>query len=167
MNIPSVAIEFGAKAPRPPWHDVSGDVPPPTGLWCALTAQPANGQLIRLTARDLGEARRRFEGIRRSDPRALVLLDVYAYTADTWERAHAEYQRLNSFWQPGRVLDTVTYVGTHRGLTSLISDIEAAGVANGVTVQGPDEWLHDVQRSVLEPWLAHAYAPEATLVAAS
>ncbi|AEF42347.1 hypothetical protein [Hoyosella subflava] len=163
MSGPSVAIEFGAKAPRPPWLDVDSPAPASAGTWCELTARPVMGTLIRLRARDLGEARRRYEGIRRSDPRAVVLLDLYAYTADTWERAHAEYERINPYWQPGRVLDTVTYVGTHKGLTSLISDISAAGVADGATVQGPDSWLRYVQHDVLAPWLAGAAKADTAL----
>lgn len=111
-----------------------------------LVAHPPN--VVRVRARDLREAKRLRDGIRSelaangADPDSVtVLLDVETLVAGQAASARAELAQLDSQLpgtesaRPARHLDgSVTYVGTPQGLASLISDIHAAEVADGVTL---------------------------------
>ncbi|MDT2006110.1 hypothetical protein FXW78_17960 [Rhodococcus opacus] len=95
---------------------------------------------VRITASDLREAQRRrsrihaeFDGGGEASGRVDVLLDVVVHIASDARTARSEAR-----WQPPTTDtagdDTVVYVGTPSGLASLILDIRAAEVADGVTV---------------------------------
>ena len=91
------------------------------------------GEIVRIQAEDLREAQRRTSGIR-ADARAgnrdvAVFLDIESYTAVDARTARSELASICSD-EP----TSVRYVGTEAGLLSLISDITAAGVADGVTI---------------------------------
>ncbi|GGC52917.1 hypothetical protein IEU95_10350 [Hoyosella rhizosphaerae] len=165
MKSLSIAVEYGATAPQARRDPLESPLQTPSGEWVLLTGSHRGERLIRLRARDLGEARQRYEGIKLGDPRAVVLLDIYGYSADSWRQAFDAYRQINPQWKPGGVFDTITYVGSHSGLVGLIEDVHAAGVADGVTVQGPDDWLQAFHRDTLKPWLATKAGPVRELVA--
>lgn len=108
--------------------------------WSELTAggQPT----VRLAAPDLQRAQRSRARIQ-SDRDVAVILDVTVAVASDFRSA-----------RDSMVADdgTLRYVGTVDGLTGLISDIEAAGVADGVTLIAASPRLdllglgHDVLR---------------------
>ena len=89
--------------------------------------------IVRIKAEDLREAQRTTSRIR-ADARAgdrhvAVFLDVESHTADDARTAMSELASICSD-EP----TSVRYVGTEAGLLGFISDITAAGVADGVTV---------------------------------
>ncbi|TQF75017.1 LLM class flavin-dependent oxidoreductase [Rhodococcus spelaei] len=121
----------------------------PLGLsdyWVDLTAGPLDlvaepVTVVRVRAHDLREAQQRREAIRAGiaeegrDPDSVtVLVDVEVLLADDHHSARRELARLDARLARPRVPDSIFYVGTASGLTGLIADIRAAGVADGVTL---------------------------------
>lgn len=107
--------------------------------WRELTSGPE--PVIRLTARDLQQARRARARLRGEDGEVAVILDVTVAVAGDVRAAYAS-------------LGTgagVRYAGTVGGLAGLIADIESAGVADGVTLVGvvPRQDLSELGRTVL------------------
>ncbi|MBC2640669.1 MULTISPECIES: hypothetical protein [unclassified Rhodococcus (in: high G+C Gram-positive bacteria)] len=98
-----------------------------------LVRRPGAVETVRITAPDLREAQKKRSSIRAgfeergtSGGRVDVLLDVVVHIA-----ADARTARREAVGGQGH---TVVYVGTPSGLASLILDIRAADVADGVTV---------------------------------
>ncbi|KAA0084603.1 hypothetical protein CIW52_11475 [Mycolicibacterium sp. P9-64] len=89
--------------------------------------------IVRIKAEDLREAQRTASRIRAdaraSDRDVAVFLDVESHTAVD---ARTAWSELDSFCSDEPT--SVRYVGTEAGLLGLISDITAAGVADGVTI---------------------------------
>lgn len=98
--------------------DSSGD------NWSELTAgeQPT----VRLAAPDLQRAQRGRARIRSDRGDVEVILDVTVAVAPDFRSARDSIGAIDD--------GTLRYAGTVDGLTGLISDIEAAGVADGVTL---------------------------------
>ncbi len=92
------------------------------GHWNELTdgAEPA----VRVVADDLAQARRIRARIRAESDDVAVILDVTVAVAADFRSARRELESI----------DGVRYAGTVDGLAGLIADIEAAGVADGVTL---------------------------------
>ncbi|MDV3128859.1 hypothetical protein M1247_28400 [Mycobacterium sp. 21AC1] len=111
------------------------------GDWAELT----DGELptVRVSAPDLAQARRKRVGIRAEDDGVSVILDVTVAVAADYRSA----RRLSMAGADG----AVRYVGTVDGLAGLIADIEAAGVADGVTLisAAPDQTLRALGDDVL------------------
>lgn len=93
-----------------------------TGDWTELT--DGDGRPVRLAARDLQEARRARSRIRADAGDVAVILDITVAVAGDFRSAQSVLGDA----------DTVHYAGTVGGLAGLISDIDAAGVADGVTL---------------------------------
>ncbi|KAA0024417.1 hypothetical protein [Antrihabitans cavernicola] len=104
-----------------------------------LVADPPN--VVRIRAADLREAQRARADIRAEiaadgrDPDSVtVLLDVDTLIGPTAPDARRELAQLDSTLDRAKN-DTVAYVGTASGLISLIADVQAAEVADGVTLR--------------------------------
>ncbi|MCV7014556.1 hypothetical protein [Mycolicibacterium madagascariense] len=100
------------------------------GDWSELTSGgDAGGDAVRLVAPDLQRAQRGRHRIRSERPDAEVILDVTVAVAPDF----------HSVRDLAAIDDgTLRYAGTVDGLTGLIADIGAAGVADGVTlISGP------------------------------
>jgi hypothetical protein len=124
--------------------------------WIELTAQPAP-RVVRISAPTLAEAQRRWTGVRRGVPEAAgaqqapaVLLDVRAHVAASVSAAYAEYRQIDASWVPGGRSAEIVYVGTFSGLASLIWDIWAAGVADGVTLlsDAPERLIEQIAAEI-------------------
>lgn len=115
----------------------------PGASWTELTGGPAQGggAVHRVGAPYLVEAQRRAARARRTQPGAVVFVDVRAHVAPDAATAFAQYARLDPGWAPGRVGEDITYVGTPAGLAGLVWDVWAAGVADGVTLRAFDPRL--------------------------
>ncbi|WP_006243833.1 hypothetical protein [Mycolicibacterium tusciae] len=113
------------------------------GHWSELTdgADPA----VRVVAVDLAQARRIRARMRSDSEHVAVILDVTVAVAADFRSARRELESI----------DGVRYAGTVDGLAGLIADIEAAGVADGVTLvaASPRQDLAAVGLDVLH-WLA-------------
>lgn len=111
------------------------------GDWTELT----DGELppVRISAPDLAQARRQRAGIRSEEDGVSVILDVTVAVA-------ADYRSARRLGVAGAEA-AVRYVGTVDGLAGLIADIEAAGVADGVTLisAAPDQKLRALGDDVL------------------
>ncbi|WP_197508194.1 hypothetical protein [Mycobacterium sp. E802] len=105
------------------------------GDWTELT--DGGRPTTRISAPDLAQARRISSGLKSEDDAVSVILDVSVAVAADYRSARCSLTVAGSDdgSAPG-----VRYVGTIDGLTGLIADIEAAGVADGVTLipTGPD-----------------------------
>jgi len=116
--------------------DSSGD------NWSELTAgeQPT----VRLAAPDLQRAQRSRARIRSDRGDVEVILDVTVAVAPDFRSARDSIGAIDD--------GTLRYAGTVDGLTGLISDIEAAGVADGVTLiaASPRVDLRSLGRDVLQ-----------------
>lgn len=113
------------------------------GEWDELT----DGDLraVRVSAPDLQQAQRARARIRQGADDVAVILDVTVAVG-------ADFRSARSAFQPGGPGDeTVRYAGTLDGLAGLISDIEMADVADGVTLlaAGPRQDLRALGRDVL------------------
>ncbi len=104
-------------------------------------AEPA----VRVVADDLAQARRVRARIRTDSDDVAVILDVTVAVAADFRSARRELGSIAG----------VRYAGTVDGLAGLIADIEAAGVADGVTLvaASPGQDLAAVGLDVLH-WLA-------------
>jgi urease gamma subunit len=91
--------------------------------WSELTsgAEPA----VRVTAADLGQARRARARLRGGPERVAVILDIEVAVAGDVRVAAASLAGTTA---------GVRYAGTVDGLAGLIADIESAEVADGVTL---------------------------------
>ncbi|WP_280833015.1 hypothetical protein [Mycolicibacterium frederiksbergense] len=103
------------------------------GDWTELTdgQQPT----ARVSAPDLAQARRIRSGLKSEDDAVSVILDVTVAVA-------GDYRSANRGLTVAGAAAGVRHIGTVDGLAGLIADIEAAGVADGVTLlpatPGPD-----------------------------
>ncbi|MGW5074553.1 hypothetical protein [Rhodococcus sp. NPDC004095] len=143
-----VAVELSG-AGHHPASAAHTDFRIPLGLsdyWVQLTSSTLDlvgdpGSVIRVRARDLGEAQRRRETARiraaadgRDPDTVAVLLDVEVLLADDHRAARRELARLDAGLIEPHVPESLSYIGTPSGLAGLIADIRAAGVADGVTL---------------------------------
>jgi hypothetical protein len=113
------------------------------GEWDELT--DGDRRAVRVSAPDLQQARRARARIREGADDVAVILDVTVAVG-------ADFRSARSAFQPGGEGDeTVRYAGTLDGLAGLISDIEMADVADGVTLlgAGPRQDLRALGRDVL------------------
>ncbi|MGB2720647.1 MAG: hypothetical protein WBG53_19195 [Rhodococcus sp. (in: high G+C Gram-positive bacteria)] len=104
--------------------------------WTELTVSP-DGDVVRIQASDLREsqqhrARVRAEAVDRGESAdsAAVFLDLEIHIAADARTARREFAALDAPTGPS----SIRYVGTPAGLASLISDVTAADVADGVTL---------------------------------
>ena len=93
--------------------------------WTELTE--GDEPTTRMSAPDLAQARRLRSGLRSEDDSVSVILDVTVAVAGDYRSARGSLTIAGPEAQ-------VRYVGTIDGLTGLIADIEAAEVADGVTL---------------------------------
>ncbi|MCV7069073.1 hypothetical protein [Mycolicibacterium houstonense] len=112
------------------------------GDWTELT--DGDQPTARITAPDLAKARRIRSGLKSEDDAVSVILDVTVAVAGDYRSARCGLTVAGPDAE-------VRYVGTVDGLTGLIADIEAAGVADGVTLlpAGPDQELRVLGGDVL------------------
>jgi hypothetical protein len=111
--------------------------------WDELT--DGDRQTVRVAAPDLQEARRARARIRAGADDVAVILDVTVAVG-------ADFRSARTVFLSGSTDDgTVRYAGTVDGLAGLISDIEMADVADGVTLlsAAPRQDLRALGRDVL------------------
>jgi len=97
----------------------------PSGDWIELT--DGDGQrTVRVVAPDLQQARRVCARIRARGEDVAVILDLRVAVAGDFRSARSALESQNC--------PTVHYAGTVDGLAGLISDIDRADVADGVTL---------------------------------
>lgn len=106
-------------------------------VWTELTVGP-EVNTIRIVASDLREAQQQrtrlhAEAVDRGESadNLAVFLDLEIYIAADARTARREFAALDAPASPS----SIRYVGTPSGLASLISDVTAADVADGVTLQ--------------------------------
>jgi hypothetical protein len=100
-----------------------------------LTRDRSPAPLSRIAAHDLGAARRQRLRLQRdlekTYPRGFSsCVDITIHVAEDAPTARREMAELG-----GENLDGLVYVGTSRGLAGLISDVVAAGVADGAVLR--------------------------------
>ncbi|MCF8571800.1 hypothetical protein L5G32_16145 [Gordonia sp. HY002] len=100
--------------------------------WTELTDSSAGAPPTRIRSSSLGEAAA--AAARSARP---VFVDIDVHVADTVTAAFAEYADANPGWAPGARTGTIVHPGTVATLVRLLHDIEATGVADGVTLRGP------------------------------
>ena len=112
-------------------------------VWTELTAGP-EVNTVRIVASDLREAQQQrarlhAEAVDRGDSadNLAVFLDLEIYIAADARTARREFAALDAPASPS----SIRYVGTPSGLASLISDVTAADVADGVTLQVHGEMI--------------------------
>lgn len=105
-------------------------------IWSELTVAP-DADIVRIQASDLREAqqqraRLRAEAVERGESAdgTAVFLDLEIHIAADARTARREFAGLDAPISPS----SIRYVGTPSGLASLISDVTAADVADGVTL---------------------------------
>jgi len=110
------------------------------GSWPELT--DGDQPTVRVAARDLQQARRASARIRAHGGDVAVILDVSVAVAGDFRAARRVFEPDDA---------TVQYAGTVDGLAGLISDIERAEVADGVTLipASPRQDLAALGRDVL------------------
>jgi hypothetical protein len=110
--------------------------------WSELTA--GDRPTVRLAAADLQRAQRDRARIRSDGSDVQVILDVTVAVA-------ADFRSARDSMLATEGDGTLRYAGTVDGLTGLISDVEAAGVADGVTLISvtPGLDLRDLGQDVL------------------
>ncbi|RVW07896.1 hypothetical protein EGT67_18300 [Prescottella agglutinans] len=144
-----VAVELTGAGHHPAAARVAGNIPL-TGpdYWVDLTVGPdildlaAQPPVVyRIRAADLRAAQQARAGIRARvaaegrDPDAIaVLVDVETLVSVDSRSARAELALLDETLGVPHQSSSLSYVGTAEGLASLIADIHAADVADGVTV---------------------------------
>lgn len=109
--------------------------------WSELTVAP-DADIVRIQASDLREAqqqraRLRAEAVERGESAdsTAVFLDLEIHIAADARTARREFAGLDAPICPS----SIRYVGTPSGLASLISDVTAADVADGVTLLVHDD----------------------------
>jgi hypothetical protein len=112
----------------------------PSGDWSELT--DGDQPTLRVAATDLQQARRARSRIRTRGQDVAVILDITVAVAGDFRSARSVL---------GPADHTVHYAGTVDGLAGLISDIDRAGVADGVTLipAGPRQDVRSLGRDVL------------------
>ncbi|PTR29119.1 luciferase-like monooxygenase [Rhodococcus sp. OK519] len=144
-----VAVELSGAGRHPASSRIAGNVPL-TGpdYWVDLTVGPdaldlaASPAVVhRVQAVDLREAQQTRSRIRAQvaaegrDPDSVtVLVDIETLIADDSRSARAELALLDETLGVPHQPTTLSYVGTPHGLAGLIADIQAADVADGVTL---------------------------------
>ncbi|MBY4130783.1 hypothetical protein HQO83_20525 [Rhodococcus fascians] len=110
-------------------------------IWSELTVAP-DADVVRIQASDLREAqqqraRLRADAVERGESAdgTAVFLDLEIHIAADARTARREFAALDAPTSPA----SIRYVGTPSGLASLISDVTAADVADGVTLQVHDD----------------------------
>ncbi|WP_132994183.1 hypothetical protein [Gordonia zhaorongruii] len=116
-------------------------VEPDESAWRELTVPQDDVPLHRIRVNGLGDAAQ--ATARSTRP---VFVDIDVVVADSVGAAFAEYRARNPGWSPGAHVGTIVHPGTASTLARLLSDIDAARVADGVTLRGPLE--HDLIRIV-------------------
>ncbi|GAA4673426.1 hypothetical protein [Gordonia humi] len=101
--------------------------------WTELTRPDAVTPITRVRVGSLGEAARATN--RSSTP---VFVDVDVHLAASVKEAYAEYGAAHPGWRPGARVGTIVHPGTASTLANLLGDIAVTGVADGVTLRGPD-----------------------------
>lgn len=106
-------------------------------------------QIVRVAARDLQQARRARARIRAGSGDVAVILDLTVAVAGDFRSAQQVLGAADG--DTPQYAETVRYAGTVDGLAGLISDIETAGVADGVTLisASPRQDVGTVGRDVL------------------
>lgn len=131
--------------PRPPLRfGVESD----KGLW-------TNGsdELVRIRAVDLRDLTHKAAAARQDCPHAVVVVDIDVMIARDVRAARTAMS--DSAYESG---DTMVYVGTPAGLSGLIADIYALGIADGAILLPVDnEGVLDLIHDVVVPEL-HAMA---------
>jgi hypothetical protein len=109
--------------------------------WSELTA--GDRPTVRLAAPDLQRAQRGRARIQSDRGEVQVILDVTVALAPDFRSVRDSMAAVDD--------GTLRYAGTVDGLTGLISDVEAAGVADGVTLisAAPGLDLHGLGQDVL------------------
>ncbi|MCV7202952.1 hypothetical protein H7J71_13155 [Mycolicibacterium peregrinum] len=104
--------------------------------WTELT--DGGSPTARISAPDLAQARRIRSGLKSEDDDVSVILDVTVAVAREFGAA---YRSARGWLELAGPEAQVRYIGTVDGLAGLIADIEAAEVADGVTLipAGPDQ----------------------------
>ena len=97
--------------------------------WTELTDGEA--PTARVSASDLAQARRIRSGLKSENDDVSVILDVTVAVAREFSSAYRSVRRWLELAGPEA---QVRYIGTVDGLAGLIADIEAAEVADGVTL---------------------------------
>lgn len=104
--------------------------------WTELTVSP-DGDVVRIQASDLRESQQHLARVRaeaaergESADSTAVFLDLEIHIAADARTARRELAALDAPAGPS----SIRYVGTPAGLASLISDVTAADVADGVTL---------------------------------
>ena len=156
-----VAVELTGSGHHPAAEGAPGNLPIIGGAyWVDLPAGekaldlasfPTN--VVRIRAADLREAQLERARIRAADSVA-VLVDLEILIAPEARSARKELAQLDSALTSPRVPVSLHYVGTPSGLGSLIADIRAAEVADGVTLLPlalPRTLEHLVDSTI--PWL--------------
>lgn len=110
--------------------------------WLDPTAHHPSGASVRITADDLRAAQRQTANIHAAVDRSArlpaavdVLVDLEAMTAEQPGTARLLMGRHDTARRALHQPESLRYVGTPAGLTGLIADIYAAGVADGVTLR--------------------------------
>ncbi|GEE03080.1 hypothetical protein nbrc107696_35260 [Gordonia spumicola] len=67
-----------------------------------------------------------------------VFVDLDVHVSDTVANAYAEYAADHPGWSAGTRTGVIVHPGTVATLASLLGDVSAAHVADGVTLRGPD-----------------------------
>ncbi|MDZ7884167.1 MAG: hypothetical protein U5N53_15275 [Mycobacterium sp.] len=122
-------------------HDLTRVAVEFDSAWTELTVAP-DADVVRIQASDLREAQQRTARLRaealergESAAPAAVFLDLEIHIADDARTARREFAARDAPTSPS----SIRYVGTPAGLASLISDVTAADVADGVTLQIHDD----------------------------
>lgn len=129
-----------------------------SGTWTEITDARPTETFTRVRASDLREgqqarSRARAEVVEagKDADSVAVFLDIEIYIADDARTARREFVALNAPDVP----DSIRYVGTASGLAGLVADVNAADVADGVTLIpiGPEQ--RNLERVVggVVPWL--------------
>ncbi|MCF8604143.1 hypothetical protein L5I01_12325 [Gordonia sp. HY442] len=101
--------------------------------WIELTDSSAGAPPTRIRSSSLSEA-----AVATARSTRPVFVDIEVHVADTVREAFTEYAEANPGWAPGARTGTIVHPGTVATLVRLLHDIEATGVADGVTLRGPD-----------------------------
>ncbi len=129
MSAPTahVAVELVERGHHPALRD-AGTAPE----WVTLVGDGA-ADVVRIHADDLRQAQKRTVALRSGSDDVTVLLDIEVLVAATAAQARAELRALDGLG-PQPLTSGIRYIGTPSGLAGLISDVVAAGVADGVTL---------------------------------
>lgn len=97
-----------------------------------LSATTEFDDSVRVRATTLADATRRSAALRATSRGNRVLLDVEVFIASD---ASAAFTALAAAGESADAGDQIRYVGTPRGLASLIADVATLGIADGVVLK--------------------------------